>query len=193
VNPSHRIVMVVGPSGVGKSTACNAISGNFPNCLFVEMDQLTAEWAARIGLVEVGANVQLVRDKLSDDQLFFALGMQAVGELAGRDQERHVVVDVGAGFQDARSAVNLHKLFPTIAVITTPDVAYRRIVESRGDTRSFHGYSAAEFCSRRRSVYEHAAWRIDTSGLSPGETASRMGDILALILSGGEPITSQST
>jgi thymidylate kinase len=173
----RKIILIVGPSGVGKTSAFRLIQSWFPACTYRHLDGLASDWAVELGWLDE-ASVSKLRGKINDDQLFLAFGLEAVGTLAGREPERHLVIDVGAGFQDARSAEYLPRVHDVIAITADPYIAYQRIRKRRGERRSFEQYAAQEFSARRIKVYAGAHRTIDSSTLALEETADRLAKVV---------------
>lgn len=181
------IVLLVGPSGVGKTAAYRKIEdeGTFLNCIFRHLDGLATKWGVVQGWLEK-ESVSLLRQHLNDDQLFLAFGLESIGDLAGRNPDKHLVVDVGAGFQDARSARYLSRIHKTIAITGKPKNVFQRIRKNRGDKRTFSDYRAMEFSSHRMKIYENCHHKIDTTRQTLDETAAELSEVLAKLLSSGD-------
>jgi len=174
---NRKIILIVGPSGVGKTSAYESIQERFPNCVTRHLDGLASDWAVELGRL-ANASVNLLRSHLNDDQLFLAFGLESVGMLASRHPDRHLVIDVGAGFQDARSAENLHRIHDVVSITADPQVVYRRICSRPSEKRSFEAYKAQEFNEHRVRVYSQGQHLIDTTLLTPQATAERLASIL---------------
>lgn len=166
------IILLVGPSGIGKTTSYRAVAEQLPQCVFDHLDGLASRRALRLGLIE-RESVSLLRDHIGDDELFLGFGLEAVAEFELLNTGRHVVVDVGAGFLDAQCAVNLRQIHKVVALTATPEVAYRRFVRLR-HARDQGEYCRTEFSEHRGRVYSSADLMIDSTLLTKEETASRL-------------------
>lgn len=173
------IIFVVGPSGVGKSTALSELQPMFSEMVFLNLDGITAEWAAEIGLIET-ASITDLNACIGDPELFFALGFQAIGVHASRHSGKHLVIDVGAGFQTSSSAGRLHLHFKIISIVSSPEAAYQRIRERKDskENRTLVEYCKDEFNDRRQAIYDQAHVKIQTDGQPPSETADSIASIL---------------
>jgi len=118
------IIFVVGPSGVGKSTTLSNLKSMFPEMVFLNLDGITAEWAVELGLIET-ASITDLNACIGDPELFFALGFQAIGVYASRHSGKHLIIDVGAGFQVSSSAGRLHSHFKIISIVSSPEAAHK--------------------------------------------------------------------
>lgn len=177
----NQIVLIVGPSGVGKTTASQAVKSAFPELIFDDLDNLAARWAHGKGLIDQ-ADVHLLRQTIGNDDLFLVRGLEAIDDLAERNTNLSVVIDVGAGFQVATPATLLYKRHPCITITAAPEVAYQRIREKRNDSRTLQGYIKEEFNQHRTSVYDASQHRIDTTNLTLEQTTQQLTDILRQIL-----------
>jgi hypothetical protein len=96
-------LLVIGPSGVGKSSALDFAAQSLKECRFVCLDALARDLGRERGLIGGGEGVNALRQKLRDDDEFLRLGTCSVERLDPQDRGL-LVVDVGAGFLDAPSA-----------------------------------------------------------------------------------------
>ena len=117
----NMIVLIVGPSGVGKTTASQAVKPELPSCVFESLDDLAAGWAYGTRILPQ-ADVHLLYRMLKAEK-FLEAGLHAIADLATRNENRPLVIDVGAGFQVAAGARELHKRHPCITITAAPEVA----------------------------------------------------------------------
>ncbi len=174
------IVLIVGPSGVGKTTSYLAAQSQFPDVIFDNLDGLAARWAMQQGVID-RESVSLLNRIVNNAELFLSIGLLSIGKLQGESPGKHIVIDVGAGFQVARNAANLHRIFRIITITAEVEVAYRRILQARSDSRTLDDYRRDEFSSRRNDVYRSAHHTIDSSRQSQEQTANKLIDILRQI------------
>lgn len=171
------IVLIVGPSGVGKTTSYLAAESHFPGVVFHHLDGLAARWGVQKGIV-ARESVTLLNRTVNDAEVFLAIGLLAIGKLEGENPGNHVVIDMGAGFQVARTAAQLHRIFRVIAITADVEVAFERITKARKDSRSLEQYRQQEFASNRVAVYRSAHHTIDSSRQCEAETAHQLIDTL---------------
>jgi shikimate kinase len=186
----NKIVLIVGPSGVGKTAASQAVKPAFPELVFDDLDGLAARWAHSKGWIDQ-ANVHLLRQTIGNDDLFLVRGLEAINDLAKRSLDRSIVIDVGAGFQVATPARYLCECHSCITITAAPEVAFKRIREERNDRRTLQEYINEEFNPHRTSVYDSSQHRIDTTNLTLEQTTQQLTDILRQILgssAGSRPI-----
>lgn len=174
------IVLIVGPSGVGKTTSYQAAESHFAGVVFQHLDGLAARWGVQKGII-ARESVTLLNRTVNDAEVFLAIGLLAIGKLEGENPGNHVVIDMGAGFQVARTAAHLHRICRVIAITADVDVAFHRISQARKDSRSLEQYREQEFASNRVAVYRSAHHTIDSSRQSEAETAHQLIHTLASV------------
>jgi ribose 1,5-bisphosphokinase PhnN len=175
----NTVVLLVGPSGVGKSTIYPLAAPHFPDRAFHHLDGLASRWAMMHGWIE-RESVSLLRETLNQDELFLAVGLQAIADFARREN-RGQVVDVGAGFQMASYARRLPILYTCVAIMAESRIAFNRI-KGRGYSESYDQYCRDEFGAARQKLYERSQRRIDTTYLSPEQAAKNLVAILHTLL-----------
>lgn len=175
------IVLIVGPSGVGKTKTCKEAGLNFPNVVLQDLDGMAAQWAVDNNMID-HTSITLLDRILSDPERLLSIGIKAIEILARENPNKHLVIDVGAGFQVATSAAQLHSEFIVVALTATPEAAYRRIVEARNDDRTFDQYRNQEYADKRIAVYKSAHHTIDTSSQSQQQTLNEFIALLVRIL-----------
>lgn len=180
-NCDFMIVLLVGPSGIGKSSTVESLRAEFPDVIFEAMDSLAPKWAAMVSLIR-HRDLQRLRRDANDDDLFLSIGIGAIGCLAAENPDKHLVIDVGAGFQCAKSASNLHRLFKVLCLTASPQIVHGRIIKQRSDPRSFETYLKHEFNCDRKKVYDSAHFTVDTSLQTQEETTEVVSDWLRALL-----------
>lgn len=175
-----KTVLIVGPSGVGKSSAIELVKCRFVDAIFHSLDDLAASFGAEEGVIET-ACVQKLRRHFGNEG-FLEYGLKAIESLAAKHPDKQIVIDVGAGFQVARAASDLHRTYRVIAISSLPQEAYRRICTRSGEKRTLQQYVADEFNERRKRVYESAHETIDTSHKTKEAVADELAELLRQIL-----------
>jgi shikimate kinase len=167
------IVLIVGPSGVGKTTSHHAAESHFADVVFQPLDGLAARWAVQQGIID-RESVTLLNRTVRNPELFLSIGLLSIGKLAGEQAGKHVVIDMGAGFQVAPTAARLRRIFRIITINAEAEVAYDRICRARNDSRTLDQYRRDEFAENRLAVYRSAHYEIDSSRQTEGETAAQL-------------------
>jgi shikimate kinase len=149
-------LLVIGPSGVGKSSALGLAAQSLDECRFVFLDDLARDVGRERGLIHGTEGVNELRQTLQDDDMFLRLGSCAIERL-----EPLLVVDVGAGFLDAPSVAKWLREQSSVALLAPCEVVHRRIVRSRTDRRSLAEYATQEHSERRRALYALATYTVN--------------------------------
>ena len=118
------IVLIVGPSGVGKTTSYLTAQSQFPDVVFDHLDGLAARWATQKGIID-RESVTLLDRTVSNAELFLSIGLLSIGKLEGENPGKHIVIDMGAGFQVARTAARLHRICRVITITADVEVAFQ--------------------------------------------------------------------
>jgi shikimate kinase len=153
-------VLVVGPSGVGKSSALHYAAQSLGKCRFASLDDLARDLGRERGLIGGSEGVITLRQQLGDDDQFLRLGIDAVERLERQDGG-FLIVDVGAGFLDAPTVGAWLRHRTSVALLAPCEVVHRRIVQARADQRSLTEYAAQEYSERRRALYAHAIYTVN--------------------------------
>lgn len=153
-------LLVIGPSGVGKSTAIAFASRSLDECRFVQLDRITRDLGRERGLIGATEGINALRQRLRNDEAFLRIGQHAVEQLDHQDGGL-LVVDVGAGFLDASSVREWLRESTSVALLAPCEVVHGRIVRGRTDPRSLTEYAAQEYTEQRRSLYAQATYSVN--------------------------------
>jgi adenylate kinase len=181
------IILILGPSGVGKSTTLKSAERHFPHVAFYSLDDLVADWAVREGIIAT-PDVRSLYLSLLDNEKFFDCGLTVLREFAEKGSEDHVVIDVGAGFQGSARARSLRNHFKTVAIVADPKMVYRRVRQARNDSRTFEKFQQSEFSVNRRAVYGSVHHVIDNTLQTQQQTLDQFVQLLNKLLQGVSPI-----
>lgn len=175
------MILVYGPSGIGKTTAIRAVSPEIRRAVFASLDDVTADFGRRHDLIRHDQGAGDMLPKLGADD-FLAMGIKAAEELAEQNRGRFVVLDVGAGFLESESAGPWLSSRASIVFEASPEVAYARLRERNpGDSRTLECYSGGEFSPKRRRYYALARHRVDAGGSKEDMSASLLGILNKLL------------
>jgi hypothetical protein len=178
------IVLLIGPSGVGKTKSYQVIVDRFPEWVFRHLEGLASEYAFGMRWI-AQAEVSVLNAFTKHRDHFLAIGLQAIADLAARNEGRHLVIDVGAGFQDATYSTRSPDQYPTIALLADLAVAHVRWKSRPENTGSLREYIEQEFSEARRTLYDRARERIDTTNLRIEQAADLLAEALRRILPAG--------
>jgi shikimate kinase len=175
-------VLVIGPSGVGKSAALRFAETSVSDCHFSSLDDLAQDRGRALKKIGSKEEVNDLRSKLNDDDEFLRLGVEAVDELVAGVLRRHHVIDIGAGFMDAAAIADWFRQHTLIALLASPEVTHARIKQARDDKRTLEQYKAQEFSPARKALYGQAVYTINAECKSPEELGCRLTSLLLGIL-----------
>lgn len=156
-----RLFLLIGPSGVGKSTASDLVQT--PGILKFNLDKEIAR------LNNVSSASQLLPEV--GNEKFFRISTKAIMKLMSNHEDKILLVDVGAGSIHWEGSDLSHLDCSTISLTGKPDVVYSRIKSRTGEQRSPEDYCESEFSVHRMKLYERADRQIDTTNLSPLQVA----------------------
>jgi shikimate kinase len=159
------VVLVVGPSGVGKSDYGEHAQKAIPNCEFIDLDSRVRErWAMPVSrmLPQIG------------DEAFLCRCQQEVRDLMESRTWGIMIVAVGAGALQSHRSIDwiAGHLGPTIAVVAAANEVYRR-GGARNRNRCFEEFVDTEYSEHRKRLYATAKHRFDVSGWSVEEARNR--------------------
>lgn len=168
------VVLVIGPSGVGKSDYGEYAKKMVPGCLFFDLDSLVRK--------RVGMSVGQLLPQIGNDA-FLDCCQQEVDALLQSCPESVAVVAVGAGaLQSYRAGAWLSRHpGPTIAVVAAPDEVYRR-GGKRNQNRTLYQFIATEYSQHRQSLYKTAKHQCCVTGLSLEEARNHFTDMIGSLL-----------
>jgi shikimate kinase len=160
------VILVIGPSGVGKSDYGEHAAKVVPDCRFFDLDALVSRRAG------IPAS-QLLGQKGSD--AFLRSCQQEVDDISHSCTQGIAVVAVGAGALESGSVgdwLSRHA-GPTIAVVAPPDEVYRR-GGPRNIDRSLERFTQTEYSPRRKGLYyKSSTYQLDVAGLPLEEARIR--------------------
>jgi shikimate kinase len=175
---SDRLILIFGPSGIGKTTAIKAARCQLTEMEFACLDKLTENLARERLMIGGSENIVNLRNQfLQQPDKFLELGKTAIDAELERSCKGHVVIDVGAGFLDAPGADAWLTCNNTVLFWAPVEIAYRRAQSKGNEGRCQSQYALQEYSSRRLKLYEQATVRINAECQAP-ELFCRLIDIL---------------
>lgn len=152
------IILVIGPSGVGKSDYGEYAQKTLQGCQFFDLDSLVRK--------QKKIPVSQLLPKIGNDA-FLKCCQHEVDALFKSYLESTAIVAVGAGALQSRHAsgwLSCHP-GPTIAVIASPDEVYKRGGKRNCD-RSLAQFTETEYSQARWDLYNAAKYQCCVTGLS---------------------------
>ena len=160
-----QVILLIGPSGVGKSDYDRFAAQQIPACRFADLDELVGqEW-------NIPASVML--PQIGNDQ-FRDRCEQEVRKIAASESDGSALVAVGAGaLQSAGSGIWVSGHYGlTIAVVASSEEVFGR-GGARNVRRTITQFHETEYSQHRQQLYGKAAHRCDVTGLSLDEARQK--------------------
>jgi shikimate kinase len=171
------IVLVIGPSGVGKSDYARYAQHVLDDCECLDLDALVSEAS--------GMRASELLPAIGNDR-FLDVCRQQVDALANCAGGHLVLVPVGAGVLQSDGALTWLESHsgPVVTVIADPTEVYKR-GGKRNENRSLDQYIATEYSPQRQAIYRSASHRCDVSGLSLDDARRAFSDVLSAVRGSG--------
>jgi GTPase SAR1 family protein len=192
-----RVIFIVGPSGVGKSTLVRKFMAN-SGAEFkpIWLDRVATEEALARGIVQgldpATGTLSLLKKVGHEGLVVIGIAGLFRRLRAATDGEIYLV-DVGAGFQAVDLIARLSLLYPVIGITASEEAAFERFCKYRPINLSFDGYTRTQYTRINRDVYASATHLIDTTDLSLDETAIRFESVVREIVKGQPVIDDQGS
>ena len=170
-----NIVLVIGPSGVGKSTAilhCES-SGLLTGWRFLDLDDLVAQ--------ENGCSAGELLLKVGNDE-FFNRCKSAADNATQSLMENYIIV-VGAGTLLSCMAIDWIRNHCSVLITAEEYECYRRDKGRAGVERTVYQYNKSEFSEVRKAIYNSATFTINTTNMTLDLTARILADISNILVS----------
>ncbi len=163
--------LLIGPSGVGKSTALKKLSADSTLAIH-DLDNLVKE--------NVGASSLSKYFTDFGNQNFFNKSKDAIEKT---DSQKNILIAVGAGSIDFLGGHQWYNDQNTIVLTGDPEIIYKR-----SDRQRFHptcdDYNASEFSSARQKLYNNSKFIIDVTRLTPEQVVDKISEIIKTTVNG---------
>jgi shikimate kinase len=172
------IVLIIGPSAVGKSAYAEYAAGKVPGCCFFDLDKLVGQRA--------GIRASELLCKVQADG-FLECCQREVDVLRKSCTHLASLVAVGAGaLESPRAGAWLSQHHgPTIAIVAPPHEVYER-GGLRNQGRDLAQFTRTEYSPYRLSLYSAARYQCDVKGLTLEDARTRFTDMVRSLLPEGE-------
>jgi shikimate kinase len=162
----NMVILVIGPSGVGKSECGKYAEVVIPDCHFFDLDEIVSKRS--------GTRADLLLGRIGPDA-FLDFCKTEVDAISKSYIQGIAVVAVGAGaLQSLRAGAWLSQHpGPTLAVFAPAEEVRRR---PRNQHRRIEEFKATEFSQHRQGLYEAAKCKVIVAGLTVEEARVRFSD-----------------
>ncbi|ADN74653.1 hypothetical protein Fbal_0439 [Ferrimonas balearica DSM 9799] len=170
----NQTILLLGPSGIGKTTVVKALTQRTPSVASVTLDNITHRYARAQGLIGPKEDLNALIAALEHDrERFLSFGQEALAIHTESLVDKSVIVDVGTGFLDAPSSKTWIRGYCSICLSADSAAAFDRFRKARQLDITYEQYMTTQFSKCRSSTYQLADTVIKTDALSPDETAHR--------------------
>lgn len=153
---SNKTFLLIGPSGVGKSSAMNLIdTKNY--LLKFNLDSI-------IKTHNNESSSSKYFDKIGNES-FFNKSIDCINRLQQEYSDKTILIDVGAGSIDWEGCTSTFLRYKIISLTGDKEVLYQRISNRGSEKRNLEQYVHSEFKPHKTLLYDSAIFRIDTTNL----------------------------
>ena len=160
-------IFLVGPSGIGKTTAIKYVLSQTKHIKCVILDNIVHKQAREQGLINKHEDLNALIKVLNGDRdKLFTFGQNALEQELQHCNNRPVLVDVGTGFLDAEHSLEWITGQQAIAITADIACAFDRFRKARKLDISYEQYATTQFSKQRTVIYDHASVVIKSDNLT---------------------------
>jgi shikimate kinase len=180
-NLKDNVFLVIGASGVGKSTVCRHLSETYPYILSDEKRKYKHidldEYFARYKKMKVSEYFNKVGFKKFWEESYKYIKTHYKRHLARKKNNPNTIllIDVGAGSTLDYKSINLTKEFNTILLTADPEYLFER-EKCKNNHKELGYFKWMEFSNERNNLYKNCNLKIDVSYLSVAQVSKVVDD-----------------
>lgn len=156
-------ILLIGPSGVGKSSLGSYASAKLSNCKFDDLDNLIAK----------ESGIQEAMEFLIENgpEIFFQKSVEIVENIKNRNDNQLYLIAVGAGTLVSQQSKSWLENYTTISITAPPEEVIVR--NPLGPKRDFPEFKMTEYSPFRLSLYQSANFNFPVDGLNETEAHAK--------------------
>ena len=160
-------VLLLGPSGIGKTTVVKFAMTKVKSIRFLVLDNIAHRYAREQGLITHRQDLNALIKALDGCRnRLLEFGREALATEAEQYKGEPLMVDVGTGFLDSKHSLGWIAGKHAIAITADPAVAFDRFRKARKLDISFEQYATTQFSKARNTVYQQASVVIKSDQLT---------------------------
>ena len=157
------LILLIGPSGVGKTSLGNYASTKLSNCKFDDIDSLIAKENDTEKATEVLNK--------NGPEIFFQKSVEIVENIKNQDDSQLYLIAVGAGTLESHQSKNWLNNYITISITAPPEEV--RVRDPSKSKRDFQKFKMTEYSPFRLSLYQSANFNFPVDGLNETEAQTK--------------------
>jgi len=162
------LILIVGPSGVGKSTLGEYAGQNMVNCQFFDLDKLVKE--------RTGCSTGKLLPEIENDA-FLDLCCREMDILCNECLDGLHIVAIGSGALQSSHALEWLRRYSTLAITAPAEEVYNR-GGARNQNRTLKEFEQTEYSPYRIRIYDSANYKLAVDGLSEQQAKDRFLELI---------------
>ncbi|MFM5047981.1 hypothetical protein ACEUBW_00740 [Aeromonas veronii] len=172
---TKNCILLLGPSGIGKTTVMKNIQKMGDILSAVSLDNITHYHARELGLISHRDDLNRLLEIFEHDrERFFTFGTEALDKHLTALDDKPVLIDIGTGFLDAPSSLRWIQQYLSIALMADGAMSFDRFRKYRNIDITYEQYMTTQFCVNRLKAYNQATIIIRTDLIDEATTVRQV-------------------